>query len=288
VCRVDVAGAAGGAANTRALTAAGFALLVASRWLHLAGYALAFGVCAALLVARPALAGEARAARRLRRLVGAGIALLVLAEPLALLAQTAGRPGGALLDAATALDVLGSGYGLVLAQRLGAALLLWVLLGAASSPGAAPLSAPLGAALALLNGAANPAAGPGNLALGAVLAAADQMALGLLLGGGAALGSLWLSRAGQALRERLRPVALGCLGALAAGALLMAALRPPAPAPVLATPYGLALLARLAALLVAALAAHIALRRGSRPLWRAAAAASGGALALAGLLVSLP
>jgi copper transport protein len=285
---VDVAGAADGAANTRALTGAGFALLVASRWLHFAGYALAFGVCASWVLAGGSAAAQPIAGRRLRRLVSAGIALLALAEPLALLAQMASVPGGAFFDAAAALDVLGSGYGLVLAQRLGAALLLWTLLGAPSEAGLPPLGLPLGAALALLNGAANPAAGAGSGWLGAAIAALDQVALGLLVGGGASLGALWRSGAGEPLRGRFRPAALACLAALALAAALTAALRQPAPASLLATPFGLTLLARLAALLVAALAARAALRRASPPLWGAAAVASGGALALTGLLASLP
>ena len=114
MCRVDVAGAAGGVTNVRALTALGLVLLVVSRWLHLAGYALAFGVCAFAW-----LAGQGGQKQKLRWLVNAGIALLVLAEPLALLAQSTSAPGAALFDGAAALDVLGSGYGLVLAQRLG-------------------------------------------------------------------------------------------------------------------------------------------------------------------------
>ena len=166
----------------------------------------------------------------------------------------------------------------------------------------------LGATLALLNGAANPAADASSLPLGAALAAIDQMALGLLVGGGAALGVLLhVGRkdaplaAGEAsfvrvhprspapeLAARFRSVALGCLVALAASALTMAALRFAAPAALPATPFGLALVAKLTALLVAALLARAAARRGNATLWRAAGVAGGGALALAGLLASLP
>lgn len=138
-------------------------LQAAGRFLHLAGYALAFGpLLFGLVVLRDDVlrAGVVRndllradvprveqpaytagthddlpraeqpghtAAGQLWRLVGLGIVLLLLAEPLALLAQTVSLSPGGRLDAAVAGDALASSFGRVFAQRLGAALLLWVL-----------------------------------------------------------------------------------------------------------------------------------------------------------------
>jgi copper transport protein len=104
----------GGAIGTA--TPLGFVLQALGRWMHFVGVALTFGIVTYQLVARRA--------PRLRRLVGAGLGLLVAAEPVTLLAQLASLS----FDGATAIAVMGSGFGRLLGLRLAVALLAWALL----------------------------------------------------------------------------------------------------------------------------------------------------------------
>ena len=78
----------------------GLLLQALGRWLHLLGFALAFGAYAFQLL----LLGEPDPGPRLRRLLYLGIALLVVAEPVALAGQTASFGN---LDQASMADVLG-------------------------------------------------------------------------------------------------------------------------------------------------------------------------------------
>src|SRR5262249_28090139 len=91
-----------------------------------------------------------------------GLACLLLAEPVALLGQSASLGTDQILDPDTLADILGSStFGRVLALRLGVAILLWVLLGSAR---AAPrrlggVVFVLAAALAVIDGQASHAVG---------------------------------------------------------------------------------------------------------------------------------
>jgi putative copper export protein len=290
VCRVDGAGllASGAGASTRGLTSAGLALLVLARWLHFAGYALGFGAvvfglwAGADLVARPAIPA------RLWRLVSAGIALLLCAEPLALLAQTLGV-GGAPFDLAAAGDVLASGFGLVWAQRVGVALLLWVIAGAvhdgtARAVWAVPV---LGLVLAVVDAAA----GGRTDALGVGAAALHQAAMGAWVGGLALLLASWrlLGHDWQVrMVARFRELSAAAIGVLVVSGMALAALLPE-PAALLGTFYGAVLAAKLLAALVAIGLVGFG-SRALRDLWRwgAALAALVVVLGVAGLLVSLP
>jgi len=72
--------------------------------------------------------------------------MMLLAEPVALLGQTSSLGLATMLDPAVVSDALDSGFGRALAYRLGAAVLLWVLLGtAAQAPRAITLELVLGA-----------------------------------------------------------------------------------------------------------------------------------------------
>ncbi len=103
----------------------GGALLSAmGRWLGLAGFALGFGVVFAAL-----LSGGMTA--RLWRLVSAGVMLMIVAEPVALLGQLATLAPARILDLGFAEDVLLTRFGHLSALRLGGALGLWALAGAA-------------------------------------------------------------------------------------------------------------------------------------------------------------
>lgn len=117
--------------STAGISPLGLCLQVAARLLHLRGYALSFGPFAFgwwVLSFLPSTDNE-RIQYRLERLVTPGILALVLAEGLALLAQAAGMSSAALLNVSLLGDIMATSFGRVLAQCLGVALLLWILLG---------------------------------------------------------------------------------------------------------------------------------------------------------------
>jgi len=285
----------------------GLALQVAARWLHAAGYALGFGPPAfALLIPRPRKPGallivnfDAQVERRLWRLVTVGIAALLLAEPVALFGQTASLGNtelGGLVDPAILTAVMASSFGRALAQRLGAALLLWALIGAvkAGVARAIPAVLLLGCALALIDGEASHAANAGPLWLGLTLNAAHVMAMGLWVGGLATLLSVWTLTEREdraALAGRFGRVAGASLALLAATGVIMAYLRLRGPADLFVTPYGQALTIKTAVVCLVALLALAGTRAhggGHAGWWRLELVTLLGVLALAGLLVSLP
>jgi copper transport protein len=294
VCRVDGAGARadGSGAGTRSVTPAGLLLLVLARWLHFVGYALGFGTITFGLWATAALGDQPASLQRLWRLVNAGTVLLLCAEPLALLAQTIGVRG-ALFDLAVAGDVLASGFGLVWAQRIGVALLLWVLVGVAKDGTARALWAvpALGLALAVVDGAAG-AAGAALATLTIAAATLHEAAMGALVGSVALLLALWngLGRYQRAtLLARFSQLSGTAIGVLVITGLVMAATHIAQPAELFATFYGATLVVKLLVALIAIALATFG-RRMYREIWRwrAALAALIVVLGVAGLLVSLP
>ena len=102
---------------------AGRTLEVLGRWLSLLGFALGFGVPFAAL-----LSGGMTA--RLWRLVSAGVVLMIVAEPVALLGQTALLAPSRMFEPQLIEDVLLTSYGHLAGLRLGAAVGLWALAGA--------------------------------------------------------------------------------------------------------------------------------------------------------------
>lgn len=294
VCRIDGAGtqADGSGAGTRSVTPSGLLLLVLARWLHFVGYALGFGTISFGLWAAAAPGEQPARMQPLWRLVHAGIVLLMCAEPLALLAQTIGVRG-ALFDLDVAGDVLASGFGLVWAQRIGVALLLWVLVGVAKdgTPAALWLVPALGLVLAIVDGAAG-AAGTSLAALSIAAATLHQAAMGAWIGSLALLLALWNSldqdrRTG--VLARFSQVSAIAIGVLIITGLALATTRLRQPAELFATFYGTTLVAKL---LIALLAIGLAIfgQRMYREIWRgrAALAALIVVLGVAGLLVSLP
>jgi copper transport protein len=147
-------------------TPLGFLLQALARWVHFAGFALAFGV-----VAYQALT---RRRQRFQRLVTTGVILLIAAEPLALLGQLASLS----FDGDTAIAVLASGFGRLLALRLAGALFVWILL-AIDSPW--PILG-VGAAVALVDGLSAHSI-PGLPGAGQLLVAIHVAAMGLWVGG---------------------------------------------------------------------------------------------------------
>jgi copper transport protein len=291
VCRVDGAGALteGSGAGTRSVTPAGLLLLVLARWLHFVGYALGFGTITFGLWATAALGDQPARMQRLWQLVNAGIVLLLCAEPLALLAQTIGVRG-ALFDLAVAGDVLASGFGLVWAQRIGVALLLWVIVGVVKDGTARALWAvpALGLALAVVDGAA----GAALAAITIAAATLHEAAMGAWIGSLALLLALWnsLDRDRRAaVLARFSQISGTAIGVLIITGLILAAMHLTQPAELFATFYGTTLVVKL---LVALIAIGLAAfgRRMYREIWRwrAALAALIVVLGVAGLLVSVP
>lgn len=158
---------AGGEIGTA--TPFGFFLQALSRWVHFVGFALAFGVTGYQALTRRN--------DRPRRLIKAGVVLLIAAEPLALLGQLASLS----FDGDTAIAVLASGFGRLLALRLAGALLVWALL-ALESPW--PVLG-VGAVVAVIDGASAHAI-PGLPGAGQLLVAVHAAAAGLWVGGLAA------------------------------------------------------------------------------------------------------
>lgn len=102
---------------------AGRVLEVLGRWISLLGFALGFGVPFAALL-------SGGMTPRLWRLVSAGIVSMIVAEPVALLGQTALLAPARMFDLQLLQDVLLTSYGHLAALRLGAAVGLWALAGA--------------------------------------------------------------------------------------------------------------------------------------------------------------
>lgn len=279
--------------------AAAILLQAAARWLHLLGYALGFGPPIFLLaVMGPVgIGAEGDAARRLWRLVTAGILALVLAEPFSLLALTAALGTGGLYDPAIISVALSSNVGRVLAQRLGAAALLWMLAGAAAGGSRSALRAVplLALALALIDGQSTHAGDGGVPVFSYAIGAVHQVAMGLWVGGLASLLAVWkvqeLVPARAALVGRFGWMAAASLLVLALTGLAMAWQHLAALGSLTRTGYGRALSAKVLALpavLGSAVAGARTWRRRGRRLWLLEA---GGLLLLLGaaaLMVSLP
>jgi copper transport protein len=209
---------AGGEIGTT--TPVGFLLQALARWVHFAGFALAFGV-----VGYQALT---RRRQRFKRLVSLGVVLLIAAEPLALFGQLASLS----FDGDTAIAVLASGFGRLLALRLAGALFVWILL-AVDSPW--PILG-VGAGVALIDGASAHAI-PGLPGAGQLLVAIHVAAMGLWVGGLAAFVS--------APDRRFGRYAALLFGVAATSGLLLAIGHIGALGALMSTPYGQALLVKV-------------------------------------------
>jgi copper transport protein len=244
----------------------GFVLQLLGRWLHFAGFALGFGAATyALSVARDP---------RPLRLAGAGVALLLVAEPLALLAQTASLEPAQTFDGDALTGALSSPFGRVLGLRVAAALLLWAVLGALRQAPWLRWSVPgLAVVLSLVDATAAHAIPALPQPLGLALNAVHVATMGLWLGG---LAAFAITPAGG-----FRLVALWSSGLLIASGAALALLHFANPLQTMTTAYGAALMVKLALVAVALLLAWRARRR-----WELAALMA--VLAAAAALVSLP
>ncbi len=289
----EVPGGGGGAGS-----AIGLALQVLARWMHFAGYALGFGSFAfQATVLRPlgVVAGEAE--RRVWQLVGAGVVLLLLAEPLALLAQASSLGAAGALDPEVTSAALESSFGRVLAQRFGAALLLWVLMGAArgGSVRATLGVAILGVALAYVDGEAAHAIGSRPAWLGMSTNTLHLAAMGAWVGGVTALLRVWrlpeIAGARREVTARVAGMSTAALSVLLVTGVVMAVQHLAGPVDLLTNAYGRTLSVKLGMVCLVLLLAFAATRRSPAlraAWWTREAAALFGVLVLAGLLVSLP
>ncbi len=246
-----------GGADLGTTSPLGLALQTLARWLHFAGYALAFGGAAYLALLRREL--------RLWRLVLVGVGLLLAAEPVGLLAQLVSLS----LDPDTAFSVLASGFGRILGLRVGGALLLWSLL-ALESPW--PILA-LGAVMAVVDGSTGHAL-PGQPVIGQSLDAVHVAAMSLWAGG---LVAFLL-----APDRRFGRLAAPAAGLAVASGLLLAYLHEALPVVrFLPNNYGWAVVFKMTAVAVAAAVAALGRRR-------LEALAVAAVLLAAALVVSLP
>jgi copper transport protein len=288
----------GGSGQTNAL-GVGVVLAAASRWLYYTGYALGFGVLAFrwLILRALLLKNAVSLEQRLWRLVTAGMLLMALAAPLALLAQLISLATGDLLSSALIGAVLSSRFGWVLALRLGGALLLWVLVGAAKEGArlAVSLALALGLALALLESLVSHSITSSQPPLGLVGTTLHMLGMGLWLGGLAALLGTWKETALAPHRPEVvrlfGQLALASVVELTGSGLLLAWLHLTWWSDLFTTTYGLMLFIKALVLVPVALALAVIgrrspLERGQR-WWQREALTLVGILALAGLLVSL-
>jgi len=275
----------------------GLSLQLVSHWLHFLGYALGFGsIAVGWLVLQPLALTRSEQVKW--RLVDTGLILLLLAEPLALLAQTASLGTNQTFDLDLLGDTLASNFGRVLAQRLGAALLLWVLVGIVKqgeASRATPLALGLGLGLALVDGQASHAISSDPAWLGLLLNTVHTAAMGIWLGGLVLLILVWrlveLHGRQVALLARFTLVAVASLTTLVITGLAMTWLHFNQPSDFLTTNYGLALSSKIVLLLVAMLLALVGSKSSSfrrTRWWGLEALTLLGLLVLAGLIVSLP
>jgi copper transport protein len=244
----------------------GLALQAISRWLHFAGYALGFGASIYCLFIAHDL--------RPMRLANAGVALLIVAEPLALLAQTASLDPAQTFDGDALTSALASPFGRVLALRVASALLLWAILGGLRQAPWLRWSVPgLGLALALVDATAAHAIPALPQPLGLLLNAVHVFAMGTWVGG---LAAFALAPAGGFGRVAAWSAALLVLSGVALALLHLGQWRD-----LMVTGYGEGLIVKVPLVGIALYMARLGRRR-----WELGALAA--VLAAAAIIVSLP
>lgn len=244
----------------------GLVLQAVGRWLHFAGFALGFGSAIyTLFVARDP---------RPLRLAGAGVVLLLVAEPLALLAQTASFDPSQTFDSDALIGALASPLGRVLGLRVAAALGLWAVLGGLRQAPRLRWALPLlGVGLAMVDALAAHATPPLPQPIGVALNALHVSAMGVWVGG---LAAFTVAPSGGFGR-----VAGWSAGLLVASGAALALLHFASPLETMTTAYGGVLMVKVVAVAAALWLAWRARRRGEL-------GALAVVLAAAAVLVSLP
>ncbi len=277
----------------------GLLVQVFARLLHLLGFALGFGPLAFYWwVLRPlAPPHEEAVRRRLFRLINVGILLLLLAEPFTLLAQLVSLQAGTLFDPLIIGGILASSVGRVLAQHMGAALLLWVLLGMArqGSRSALPAGLILGIVLAFVDGQSDHAISTNPLWLGFLTNTLHILAMVVWIGGLATLLILWRLADLKGQRQEMVTIfgrlALAAVAELSVTGVVLALLHLNGLSSLFTTGYGRALFIKSFIFLLALLLVLLS-RRYTNELrkrwWAGELIVLMCVLALAGLVVSLP
>ncbi len=277
----------------------GLLVQVFARLLHLLGFALGFGPLAFYWwVLRPlALPDEEAVRRRLFRLIDVGILLLLFAEPFTLLAQLVSLQAGTLFDPLIIGGILASSAGRVLAQHMGAALLLWVLLGMArqGSRSALPAGLILGIVLAFIDGQSDHAISTNPLWLGFLTNTLHILAMVVWVGGLATLLLLWRFADLKGQRQEMVTIfgrlALAAVAELSVTGFVLALLHLNGLSSLFTTGYGRALFIKTCVFLLALLLVLLSRRYTNefrKRWWASELAVLLGVLALAGLVVSLP
>ncbi|GER91066.1 hypothetical protein KDW_52280 [Dictyobacter vulcani] len=154
---------------------------------HFVGYALAFGVLAFLwlVVDASAVPASDNVQQRLLRLAHIGILCLLLAEPLTLLTQALTLTNGQGLRLDSIGGLLATNFGWLLSLRLGAALLLWSIVGAIQQGAkrGIQVACGLGLVLALIDSIGSHAIGASLPWLSLLAHIGHLVAMGLWLGG---------------------------------------------------------------------------------------------------------
>ncbi len=290
-----VGGIWAGTDSGSSVSAVGLSLQIVARALHNIGYALGFGPFAFLLLAlRRRPPSSPPVTQRLFRLAIVGTTALLLAEPLAFLAQMTSLGTGNILDGDVAAAVMASSFGRVLAQRLGAAFLLWALIGLVKTgtQRAVPAILALGGVLAVIDAEASHAAdvSPTWFAMG--VTGAHVAAMGVWVGGLACLIGVWNLIAPDdrgSLVTHFARVAAASLFVLAVTGAILAWQHLSRLDDLVASGYGRTLLAKVIAVAGAMILAWLGVRAHAARRhwwWRWELTALGLVLVLAGALVS--
>lgn len=277
----------------------GLWLQILAHLLHFLGYALGFGTLAFLCLVISPLnrPDQSRLQEPIWRLVNLGIVVLLLAEMVALLAQSASLGTHALFDLTFLSTVLGSSFGRALALRLGAALVLWILLGIARQGNRKAVLAALvlGGILALIDSLASHAITSPVVWLALLVTALHIAAMGIWLGGVLTLLVLWRLKGAESYRRdlvaRFSPLALASVAELVLTGILLSGLHLLSLADLLTTTYGRVLALKVLALALPLLFVSLSRRKHSAsPVrwWLLELLSLVGMLVLAGALASLP
>ena len=255
-----------GAGDVGLVSPFGLTLQAFGRWLHFAGFALAFGAATYGLC----VAGDPRP----MRLATIGIALLFAAEPLSLFGQTASIDPAQTFDGDALTSALASPFGHVLGLRVAAALLLWAVLGALRQAPWLRWGVPvLGLALSVVDATAAHATPALPQPTGLALNALHVSAMGIWVGGVAAFVVAPSARFGR--------IAVWTTGLLILSGAALALLHFGQWRELMTSAYGVSLLIKLPLVAVAIYFARLGRRR-----WELSALML--VLAAAAVVVSLP
>jgi copper transport protein len=265
---------------------------------HFAGYALGFGPFFFdwLVLKNAGKEGQKAAEPRLKRLTYYGIGLLLLAEPVDLLGQSASLASDQLFNPDVLADILASSFGQVLTERLGAAILLWVLLGNDRQGKLLKVGvSALYLALAVVDGQTSHAIISDSVWLGWPANTLHLVAMGLWVGGLVSLLSVLkipaLAERKAALVERFGQIAAVALAWLVLSGLIMAWLRLKGLQDLWSNLYGQTLLVKIAFLAAVMGSAGVGIKISGgkqRRWWKIELALLLVVVTLAGLLISLP